>query len=323
MIGGAGFLGSALASELSRQGVKVRSFDLFAHPDSSIPSIIGDLREVSQVQAACAGADTIFQTAALVDWGPRSRERLYAINVAGNRNVIRTCLELGIPNLVYTSSIDVVFDGHPIAYGDESLPYPARHLDTYGHTKMLAEVDVLAANGHHGLRTCALRTTGIYGPGDHHRLPSVLKAARSGQNIRLGDGSARFGHVYLTNVVHAHVLAAQSLDGAAAGQAYFIGDYPPGNFFDFFIPYLAAFGFPPPAFSIPYRLAYFLAILMEGAARLGIGSSNPVLTRYVVASTCLDFYFSYEKAARELGYRPIVTFEQAQMETLDWLRANN
>ena len=323
IIGGAGFLGAALAAELKKRGVSVRVFDLLPHPDPSIPTHIGDLRNEAQVREAFAGVDTVFQTASLVDWGPRSKDRLYAVNVEGNRNVISACQELGVPKLVYTSSIDVIFDGHPIANGDESLPYPADHLDHYGHTKMLAEQDVLAANGQHGLHTCALRTAGIYGPGDRHRLPSILKAARSGQNIRLGDGSAKFGHVYVANVVHAHILAAQALDGAAAGQAYFIGDHPAGNFFDFFTPYLAAFGFPPAKARIPYRVAYMLAILMETAARLGIGPSTPTLTRYVVASTCVDFYFSHDKAARELGYRPIISLEQARAETLTWLKENN
>jgi sterol-4alpha-carboxylate 3-dehydrogenase (decarboxylating) len=69
-------------------------------------------------------------------------------------------------------------------------------------------------------------------------------------------------------------------------------------------------------------VAYLLAILMETAARLGIGPATPTLTRYVVASTCVDFYFSHAKAARELGYQPVVSFEQAQAETLTWLKAD-
>ena len=43
----------------------------------------------------------------------------------------------------------------------------------------------------------------------------------------------------------------------------------------------------------------------------------------MVASTCVDFYFSHDKAARELGYQPVVSFEQAQAETLTWLKENN
>jgi sterol-4alpha-carboxylate 3-dehydrogenase (decarboxylating) len=62
---------------------------------------------------------------------------------------------------------------------------------------------------------------------------------------------------------------------------------------------------------------------METATRLGIGPSTPTLTRYVVASTCVDFYFSHDKAARELGYQPIISLEKAQMETLTWLKADH
>ena len=43
VIGGAGFLGAALASEFKNRGVSVRAFDLLAHPDPSIPTHLGDL----------------------------------------------------------------------------------------------------------------------------------------------------------------------------------------------------------------------------------------------------------------------------------------
>jgi nucleoside-diphosphate-sugar epimerase len=44
------------------------------------------------------------------------------------------------------------------------------------------------------------------------------------------------------------------------------------------------------------------------------------LTRYVVKSTCEDFSFTQAKATRDFGYQPIVSFEQAQAETLEWLK---
>ena len=61
----------------------------------------------------------------------------------------------------------------------------------------------------------------------------VVRAIRGGQYRRLGDGSARFNHVYVDNVAFAHILAAQHLtsDGPVGGEAYFIIDYEPSNFF--------------------------------------------------------------------------------------------
>lgn len=323
VIGGSGFLGNALIQSLKKMGLKsLRSFDLSPNPDPSVDSIIGDLRNTEQVLQACAGVDTVFQTASLVDWGPRSRERLMAINVQGNRNVIAACQQLRVKRLIYTSSIDVVFDGSPIHDGDESLPYPKQHLDDYGHTKALAEQDVLNANTKDGLQTCSLRATGIYGPGDRTRFPSILKAARAGKMMYMGDGSSRFDHIYITNLVEAHLRAARALQPGSpvSGQAYFITDHNTGNFYDFLTPFLSALGFNIPARRLSTSVAYGQAVIFETLSRLGLGPSVPLLTRYVVLSTCRDLYFKSDKARRDFGYEPIVSRQQAFEETLAWLK---
>lgn len=323
VIGGSGFLGNSIVRALQKTGIRsLRSFDLHPNPDPKVDSITGDLCDPEQVLQACAGADTVFQTAALVDWGPRSREKLLAVNVMGNRNVIDACRTQGVTRLIYTSSIDVVFDGSPISGGDEQLPYPRQHLDDYGQTKALAEQDILQANDPQGLQTCSLRAAGIYGPGDRHRFPPVLQAARQGKMIYLGDDSARFNHIYITNLVEAHICAALALHSGSSvsGQAYFITDHEPCNFYDFFTPYLTALGYPVPDKRIPFTIAYGLALVLESMARFGIGPQPPLLTRYIVLSTCRDFYFNGSKARRDFNYQPIVSPGQAFNETLSWLK---
>jgi len=323
VIGGSGFLGSALIRALNQTGYdSVRSFDLTPHPDPQVGSVIGNICHLEDVLHACKGVDTVFQTAALVDWGPRSRERLMAINVQGNRNVIAACQKQGVTRLIYTSSVDVVFDGTPIRNGNESLPYPKRHLDDYGHTKALAEQDVLRANDPHGLQTCSLRAAGIYGPGDRYRFPSILKVAREGNMVHLGNGSARFNHIYITNLVEAHIRAAKALkpNSPVSGGAYFITDHEPTNFYEFFTPYLSALEFAVPSKRIPESIALGLAVVMETLARFGIGPQPPLLTRYVVLSTCRDFYFNSDKARNDFGYQPVLSPKQVFEETLAWLK---
>jgi hypothetical protein len=39
------------------------------------------------------------------------------------QNVLRACQEQGVGRLIYVSTYNSVFDGKPIAGGDESLPY--------------------------------------------------------------------------------------------------------------------------------------------------------------------------------------------------------
>lgn len=325
VIGGSGFLGRAIVDQLVQRHQSVRVLDRVTAPDPRVESIMGDIVDLDVVDRACANVDAVYHTAALVDWRPRQSKQLYDVNVRGTLNVIRACQLQGVKRLIYTSSVDVVFDGHPIVDGDERLPYPTKHLDDYGRTKAIAEQAVIAANGQGGVAVCSLRTAGIYGPHDRHRLPGVLQAAQRGQLLRVGDGHARFNHVYVTNAAHAHVLAAQalSLNSSVAGQCYFITDYAATNFFEFMRPFLTALGYPWPTRSMPYAVAYAIGTVTEAAARLGLGQpSASAMTRYVVASTGRDFNFTHARAARDFGYEPSVPFEQAIAETIEWLKAN-
>ena len=322
-------LGFEIVRLLLAEGAAVRVLDLEPLPtpprESSLPgaarceTTIGDIRDPEAVHRACEGVDTVIQTAAAV-WNVRTPRRVYdEVNVGGNRVVLDACRRRGIRRLVYTSSMDVVVDGRtPIVEGDESLPYPARlPRDAYSRSKIAAERMVLAANGS-DLATCVLRPVGMYGPRDKYHLGNIVAMARKGVSLRLGNGSARFSHAYCGNVAHAHLLAAKLLapGSAVAGQCYFVGDHKPDdNLFDFMEPYLRGLGLPVPTRSIPYRLALALA----AAAEIVAPFSN--FNRFAVIQTCVDHTFSYAKAERDLGYRPVVSREEAFARSLAWLRA--
>ncbi len=326
-------LGFDIVCQLRAAGKELRTLDLNPLPQTDGSSggrgsgrehLRGDIRDAEALRRACRGAEVVFQTAAAV-WDPRVPARVFQeVNVQGNRRVLEVCRELGIRRLVYTSTLDVVVDGRqPIVDGNESLPYPRRlPRDPYSRTKILAERLVLGANGPE-LATCALRPVGMYGPRDRYHLASFVAMARRGLSLRLGDGSARFSHVYSENAAHAHLLAAERLwpgpdpsaAGPAAGQCYFLCDhYPALNIFDFMAPFLEALGLPVPRRRIPYPLAYLLA----AAAELVAPHSN--FNRFAVAQTCVEHTFVDHKAACELGYAPIVSREEAFARSLAWLR---
>lgn len=322
--GGNGFLGQALIHRLLAQGVSVRSFDLAPHPHPEVDAVVGDLRHLPDVERACQNIDTVFHTASHVGWSLAENKLVHAVNVSGTQNLLQACQQAGVQRLIYTSSIDAVFEGRPIRAGDESLPYAHRPLNAYSASKAEAEQLVLAANGTNGLLTCGLRTAGIFGPGDKHRLPNIIKNAQQGRAIRLGNGRSQFNHVYIGNVVQAHWLAAKALvpNSAVAGQAYFITDDAPTNFYDFMAPFLQGLGYGVATQNIPYRVAYGLAVVLETLQRLRVPLPPTLLplTRYTVASTCLDFHFSHAKAARDFGYAPIISRSEAIATTLAWLK---
>jgi nucleoside-diphosphate-sugar epimerase len=318
VIGGSGMLGFEIVRQLLGQGKQVRVLDLRPLPEPICDFIQGDIRMPGDLRAACRDIEMVFQTAAAV-WDRRIPPRIYEqVNVEGNRRVIDACLETGIRRLVYTSTLDVVVEGSkPIVDGDESLPYPARlPRDPYCRSKILAERLVLASNGPE-LATCALRPVGMYGPRDRYHLGNVIRMARGGRFVRLGDGRARFSHVYSENAAFAHLLAARRLAPGSpiAGQAYFIADhYPAMNLFDFMEPFLLALGLPIPRRRIPYPAAMVLAAIAEVLA------PRSTFNRFAVIQTCVDHTFVDGKAARELGYWPIVSKEEAFRRTVAWLR---
>jgi nucleoside-diphosphate-sugar epimerase len=322
--GGTGLTGRSLVPALLAAGRQVRVLDLVAYPDSRVESVVGDVRDAALAERACQGVDTVFHTVALVSQHPGHAARLHDVNVGGTRVMLEASRRARVARFVFTSSMDVVFDGTAISNGDESIPYPAHFLDDYGHTKSLAEKAVLAANDPNGLATCSLRATGIFGPHDRNRFPVALDYIRRNGFISMGNGQARFSHVYVDNLAHAHVLAARALKPGSpvAGRAYFITDHEPRNFFDFIEPYFAELGIKRSRFAMPASLAWLTACAVEGLyAVLGrFFQKQPLLTRYTVAATCRDFWFNHAAATRDFGYRPIVSADEAYTRTMAWFR---
>jgi nucleoside-diphosphate-sugar epimerase len=315
--GAAGMLGRAIVSQLVERGKTVRVMDIEPAIDNRADIIVGDVRDAEAVRKACEGIDTVIHTAAAV-WDPKLPPAIYYdTNVVGTQLIIDTCIQLGIPRLVYTSTMDVIMDGkHGHHLADESLPYPADYtkMDQYAYSKMLAEQAVIKANGQ-TLSTCALRSAGMYGPGDKYHVPNIIKNAKHGMNIRLGNGKAQFSHVFSGNVAYAHILAAEHLapDSPVAGQIYFITDHDTGNFFDFMNPYLEQMDIPVPKISIPRGPANFLAWFAERF------SPRSNFNRYSIYCICVDHTFVHDKATRDFGYQPIFSAEEAFEITLEWL----
>jgi nucleoside-diphosphate-sugar epimerase len=316
--GGAGMLGRAIVSQLLEQGKTVRIIDIEPAKDDRAEIIVGDIRDAAAVRRACNGVDTVFHAAAAV-WDPNLPPTIYEeTNVVGTKLIIDTCIQLGVPRLVYTSSLDVVMDGkHGHCLADESLPYPTdlRKMNRYAYSKMMGEQAVIKANGP-TFSTCALRLVGMYGPGDKYHLPNIVKNAKSGINIRLGNGKAQFSHVFSGNAAHAHILAAEHLapNSPVAGQIYFITDHHTGNFFDFMNPFLEQLGIPVPRRSIPHGLANFLGWFVEKF------STKSNFNRFSVYCVCVDHTFVHDKATRDFGYQPIFTAEEAFNITIEWLK---
>lgn len=315
--GGAGFLAGHIARALLEQGHDVRSLDLrepqLRHP--RFHHLRGDLRVPSDVRRACEGVDTVFHTAAVVDFvgvaSAARRRRSVELNVGGTEHVIAASADAGVQRLVYTSSNNVVL-GEPVEDANSRTPYPPRFADLYSTTKARAEQLVLAANGRAGLATCALRPGGIYGVGDPFYLPQVIeKCARGLLLADIGDGRAMADNTFVGNLVHGELLAARhlTLDGPVAGHAYYVTDGEPTNPLEFFRPIIEGLGYTVPTRRLPYRPMYALGYTWELLNRYGL-APEPQVTRLHCMKAAVSHSGSIEEATRDFGYQPAFAWRE-------------
>jgi nucleoside-diphosphate-sugar epimerase len=335
--GAGGFLGSALLRMLVARGDKVRTVQRGRYPaldalrDRGVEQVHGDLADAGVARRATDGIDCVFHVAAKAGvWGKAADyERS---NVRATAALLEASIENGVGRFVMTSSPSVTFDGHDAKHADESLPYPARHLYHYGRTKAEAERRVLAANGTTTrssdgtggvLLTCALRPHLVFGPGDPHILPRMVRRARAGRLAIVGDGTNLVDVTYVDNAAHAHVLAADALgapEHRPAGKAYFIAQGTPVHPFAWLSGILAEIGLPPIRRRVPLRAAYAIGAVCEALWTALPLPGEPLMTRFLAAQLGTSHYYDLSAARRDFGYAPIVDDAEALRRTVAWLR---
>ncbi len=329
--GGAGFVGKNLVQALLDRGCRVRALLhqtplTIDHPNLQI--ISGKVEDPQTLLDACTDVQTVFHTAALIALlGGRSasdayRQPAWKINVTGTENVIAACRDRGVSRLVYTSSVDVCFDGSPNPDMDGRTPYAQKCASVYQETKIAAEARVLAANGDGKLRTCALRPDGIYGPEPNVILDTIVEQLALGRfKAGIGDAATRQDNTYIDNLVHGEILAAQHLgpDGSTCGKAYFISDYAPQNTFEFLRPLIEGLGEKVPTKRIPRGLVRPILVLWEHL-HFRLGVNPPPIAPHELDKVSVTHFGSIADAERDMGYKPVKTYEEAIQECLPYCR---
>ena len=245
-------------------------------------------------------------------------------NVTATRNVIAACEQHKLARLVFTSSPSVVFDGGDHLDAGNELPYPARYLAHYPHSKARAEQLVLEANGRWGLATCALRPHLIFGPRDPHLLPRVIARARAGRLAIVGDGRNRVSMTFVDNAAWAHLDAARSLAPGAphAGRAYFVNQAESVCLWDWLGELFDALQIARPTRRLSESTAYRLGAALELAWKVLPLGGEPPMTRFVALQLARSHTYDLAPAARDFGYRERIDMRQATDRTLKALGAS-
>jgi UDP-glucose 4-epimerase len=224
--GAAGFLGSALANQLAREGHQVRGLDDLStgDPQSLTPDVHftrGDVSDRPKLWTLLQEVDVVYHLAARVSV-PESvlYPRDYnTVNVGGTVALMEAMRDVGVRRVVLTSSGAVYGDLAEQPLKESVTPNPR---SPYAVSKLAAEYYVRTIGGLWGISTVSLRIFNAYGPGQ--RLPPshppvvphyLKQALRGGTLVAHGDGNQTRDYVYVDDVVSALVAAATApnLDG--------------------------------------------------------------------------------------------------------------
>ncbi len=303
--GATGFVGAAVVRALLAQGQAVR---VLVRPESDpsnlhgleVETVHGDLLDPASFAPAVAGCRGVYHVAADYRLWVPDPAPMYRANVDATRELMRAALDAGVERVVYTSSVATLghhADGRP---ADESTPSAlSQMIGHYKRSKYLAEQVVQEMVQQEGLPAVIVNPSTPIGPGDIKPTPTgrmVLDAARGKMAAYVETG---------LNVAHVDDVAAGHLLAYANGQVgerYILGGE------DLSLKQILtivahACGGKPPRVRLPVGLIVPVALLVEGWTRLTHGK-DPLVTMDGLRMAKKTMYFSWQKAANELGYQP-------------------
>jgi nucleoside-diphosphate-sugar epimerase len=320
--GATGFVGGHLTQACVARGMQVHAL---ARAGSEVTLLEklgvtlhrGDLIDSAIVSQAVKSVDAVIHCAAKVgDWGPVEEYR--TTNVEALRKLLDGCKGRPLQRFVHLSSLGV----YPARnhYGtDESEPLPVNHMDGYTQTKVEAERLALDYQRQHGVPVVVLRPGFIYGPRDRTVLPNLIDNLRERRVRWIGGGRGAMNTIYVGNLVDAIFLALEKPN--AVGQVYNLTDGEAVSKRRFIQTLVNGLDLPqPPWLGAPIWMARLVAQFMENRARHRGSPTAPLLTQGRVKFLGLNLDFSIEKAKRELGYQPHVSFDQGMEKTIAWVR---
>jgi len=310
VIGGYGFIGSAVARAASAAGVEVQSVH-FRQPsdlqrriaESFDPSPVHRVEVPPHDVERLAHAFAAFSPNAVVSAvGSVARRHTlgWSEHVASNTGFLAELIDaVVVANLPETPSLIVI--GSQLEFGDAAMPWTEDTIgspsDAYGASKLAGTNLVVAARSAGIVRTTVVRVPIVFGPGQAPRMliPQLLVAALRGERVEMSEGTQLRRTIGSTNLAR---LLLELADRATAED----------------LPALLNL----PAFAeMPVREIGSLVLRLVGnpSASLAFGA-RPMRPGEAMHE------WPDDQLAKQLGFRIDGDVETAMQATIGWYRSN-
>jgi len=221
--GATGFLGGELVKQLVGRGHQVaalvRSFDRAAILKAlGIELYAGDITEPDSLRAPMKGADGVFHVAGWYNIGVHGAGDLAErVNIHGTRHVLEMARDLGIPRVVYTSTVGIFGDTRGRVV-DEHYYARGPFLTEYDRTKWIAHYDVAVPMMRAGLPLIIAMPGLVYGPGDRSAIhTSLVQLLR--RRLFITPKGVAFSWGYIADIARG---LQQAMEAGTTGETYLL-----------------------------------------------------------------------------------------------------
>jgi dihydroflavonol-4-reductase len=275
----------------------------------------GELDDQAKLNECMSGVDAVVHTAGNTSCDPKHIPVLRKVNVEGTRCVVNAAAINKVPRMIFTSTTSTIgARNSPHDVADETRPLTGfRASNPYGLSKLEAEKIVLGAAAR-GIEPIVLHLAEVVGAYDYNmQWGRLVLAVHYNQVPFMPPGGASFCSA--AKVGQAHVSA---LDKGRPGERYILAG--PGVRFAEFVDRIARLlgtEFDRPKTN--YWALYLKALLQQKYPKIVPGM--PLVEPYRMRVFGGHYYFSSEKAAKDLGYelRPL---DDILSECIEWYRNN-
>lgn len=317
--GATGFVGSAIARELLKDGVEIKvlvrkTSDTRNIDKLDVEKVYGDIRDSESMKKALLNCDTLYFTAAyFAHWAPDPK-LLYEVNVGGTKATLKAALEAGIEKVVYTSTNNAIAASGPIPANEEKAFNYWESGDHYSMSKYIAENEARIFVTR-GLPLVFVNPTLVIGINDIKPTPSgqMIIDVASQKMPGFIDGGVNL--IDVEDVARGHILAANK---GRVGERYLFGNRNI-TVHDYLHLIAEIAGVQPPSLKLPYPIALALGYIFEIGASLN--KKPPMVTASEVRIGKMTEWYDCSKAVDELGL-PQTPIETTILKALNWFKEN-
>lgn len=197
ILGGSGFIGTALCKQLAQASIPFHIIDLKESKCFPNLTTIGDIRDVEAMREHMDG-NVVVNLAAVHRDDVSEIKAYYDTNVEGSRVVAQVSAEKGVKRIIFTSTV-AVYGFAPIGTDELGEIKPFNH---YGKSKFEAEEIYQRWHGAcpESRQLIIVRPTVVFGEGNRGNVYNLLNQIASHRFVMVGDGCNKKSMAYVENV---------------------------------------------------------------------------------------------------------------------------